>query len=687
MSRQALFTVALLALAGLSAHAQDLLPVATDPIAAQSGESNGDSVRLTLNGYFAIEGVTADDELFRFETTYGKLDVMMLPEHAPNHVKNFRNYADRLQLYDETIIHRTAVFEADLGTAVVQGGGHTAEVPAGDVELQGNVALEYSHPNSRGTLAAARTDDPNSAASQWYFNTNDNSESLGPRTEGDAQSLGFTVFGMTLGNGIDVMEAIGLLPTYSLSNFIPSAPLRDYTDGEDVVYENYVVVSKVRGLPLYPTANGQDAALQFSASSSDSTIVSTFIEGNVVRLDPRNAGTATITVTATDVRGDSASQTFTFTTTGVVVTTQPAAADVAAGSNATFTVAATADGPITYQWYRYRSGDSAPTVVNGAVGPTLNLSNVQAGDMGFYFVRMTAGSATADSAAAALTLTGSGSALVNLSTRGWVPANTALTPGFVLRGPDGDKELILRAAGPALADFGISAAMADPTMSVIPQGGSTPTFTNDNWGDSSNAAELASKSATIGAFPLADGSKDAAVLATTTLPNAQGNKGFTVQITSTDGSAGITLAELYDTEALGAPIQLTNVSALGFSGVGDNVLVPGFVISGGSGLTVLVRVAGPAIAADPYNVQGTMADPTLEVVPANQSFGAAANDNWGGTAELKAAFTSTGAFPFPDDASKDAAVLVRLPPGAYTVLTTGVGDTTGNVLVEVYEVQ
>jgi len=84
------------------------------------------------------------------------------------------------------------------------------------------------------------------------------------------------------------------------------------------------------------------------------------------------------------------------------------------------------------------------------------------------------------------------------------------------------------------------------------------------------------------------------------------------------------------------------------------------------------------------NVAGALADPQFRVVPLNQNFTVASNDNWGGTAALQAAFAQTYAFALPTD-SLDAAAVVRLPPGGYTVQATGVGNTTGNVLVEVYD--
>jgi hypothetical protein len=171
-------------------------------------------------------------------------------------------------------------------------------------------------------------------------------------------------------------------------------------------------------------------------------------------------------------------------------------------------------------------------------------------------------------------------------------------------------------------------------------------------------------------------------LNTVSLPNAAGSKGFTVQITSASDTAGIALAEVYDPGGTGGSAQLTNISARGFSGVGAEVLAPGFVIEGDGAKTMLIRVVGPTLGG--FWVPGTMIDPRLEVIPGGQTFTIARNDNWGGTAALKAAFQTTGAFAFAEDASLDAAVVVRLPPGAYTVRPTGANNGTGVILVEAY---
>jgi hypothetical protein len=79
-----------------------------------------------------------------------------------------------------------------------------------------------------------------------------------------------------------------------------------------------------------------------------------------------------------------------------------------------------------------------------------------------------------------------------------------------------------------------------------------------------------------------------------------------------------------------------------------------------------------------------LTDPQLSLVPLGGSTAIAASDNWGGTATLQAAFSQAGAFNL-SATSSDAAVLVRLPPGAYTVVVSGVANATGTALVEVYD--
>jgi mRNA-degrading endonuclease toxin of MazEF toxin-antitoxin module len=85
-------------------------------------------------------------------------------------------------------------------------------------------------------------------------------------------------------------------------------------------------------------------------------------------------------------------------------------------------------------------------------------------------------------------------------------------------------------------------------------------------------------------------------------------------------------------------------------------------------------------------VAGAIADPQFELIPSGGATASAANNDWGGTAALASAFTAVGAFPLPSN-SRDAAALVTLSPGAYTVRTTGVANVGGESVVEIYDTE
>jgi hypothetical protein len=159
--------------------------------------------------------------------------------------------------------------------------------------------------------------------------------------------------------------------------------------------------------------------------------------------------------------------------------------------------------------------------------------------------------------------------------------------------------------------------------------------------------------------------------------------GYSVRITASGaGTSGVALAEVYDADSSASTVRLGNVSTLGFVGTAENALTPGFVISGTAPKRLLIRAVGPGLAT--FGLGSLLADPEFSVFPASSSVAVATSNDWGGNAELRAAFTGAGAFALADT-SRDAAVLVTLPPGGYTVVTSGVGNTTGTALVEIYD--
>lgn len=357
----------------------------------------------------------------------------------------------------------------------------------------------------------------------------------------------------------------------------------------------------------------------------------------------------------------------------LALTLPPVATHAAAGSTATLAVGASGPG-LSYQWKK------DGVVLPDAVAATLEIARARPdAHMGAYSVVVSSGGSAIETPGTLLTVANPADPgrIVNVATRGFVPPGEALTPGFVLRG-SGRKQFLIRGVGPTLLRFGLGGFLNDPRLELAPLGGA-PLLAADDW--SGAGGGLAAAAAFVGAFPLEPLSRDAAALAT--LATLGPSAAYTVRVAGAAATeSGLALAEVYDTNPADSRIQLANVSTRGFVGTGANALVPGFVIGGGGPLHLLIRAVGPGLG--PFGVAALLADPQLAVIPQGRDTPVAANDNWGGTAPLVAAFAAAGAFPLAAD-SRDAALLVRLPPGAYTVTVSGVGSTTGHALVEIYD--
>jgi hypothetical protein len=262
--------------------------------------------------------------------------------------------------------------------------------------------------------------------------------------------------------------------------------------------------------------------------------------------------------------------------------------------------------------------------------------------------------------------------LSNLSVRSTITgSNSTLIAGFVVAGST-TKSLLVRGVGPTLGSLGVTGALADPTLSLF--AGSTATSSNDDWNTGADSGQIATTSVQLGAFALANGSRDAAILP------SLGAGAYTAQITGKGTATGIALVELYDAGANEA--RLVNVSARTMVGTGADVLIAGFVITGNAPKKLLLRAVGPGLAR--FGVTGVLADPQLELFQGNTRL--QQNDNWGGAAALNSTFDQVGAFGLEAN-SRDAAILVTLPPGSYSVVVSGVNNSTGVALIEVYEIQ
>ncbi len=386
----------------------------------------------------------------------------------------------------------------------------------------------------------------------------------------------------------------------------------------------------------------------------------------------------------------------------------------AGGAGLQISVDALANGTATYQWQMQYAGDAgsgAEGTVNralaassvfvdvpGATSATLSIPVPQRFHNGLYRVVITANglSVTSDAVAVGVApaITSPDARLANLSTRALVQTgDNVLIPGFVIAGTQ-TKQLLIRAVGPTLDDPPISfggGTLPDPRMTLKRHNFTTNAdevvAANDNWSTNANAAEIATRASDLGAFALTQ-DHDAALL----LDLAPGQ--YTVIADDAANQTGIAIVELYDGDPDGTGSRLVNISNRGFVGTGANVMIPGFVVSHEGPKTFLIRAVGPRLAAEPYNVTDTMADPKLVVYKKDLSNDSdheiLSQDNWSDNPE--AAYTAqtaeqVSAFSLADG-SKDAAFVVTLPPGVYTVIGSSAdGVGTGVVLVEVYVVE
>lgn len=356
----------------------------------------------------------------------------------------------------------------------------------------------------------------------------------------------------------------------------------------------------------------------------------------------------------------------------------PASTTVAPGANATVSVQATGSGPLRYQWRR--NG----VALVGATAASLALNAASAANAGDYTVIVTDsnGPLTSRMARVAVETPQPGN-LINMSVRAAARAGgTPLIVGAVAVG--GPKQLLIRGAGPALAGFGVAGTMPDPRLELhaTVNGADTIVASNDNWAAATGGvAALRAAFTAVGAFDFTNNaSLDAALLATIDGPR-------TIHVVDTAGRAGVALIEVYDAQPGAGTARLANFSARNFAGTGENALIAGFVVSGNVPKRLLIRGVGPRLTS--LGVTGALADPRVELFLAEggRSTLFAGNDNWaeGGAAPVRAAFAAVAAFDLPDATSRDAALVVTAPAGAYTAQVSGVAGGTGEALVEIYE--
>lgn len=165
--------------------------------------------------FMSVTGIAqAANPQVKIETTQGDFTVELYPEKAPKTVENFLQYV-REGFYKDTIFHRV------IQGFMIQGGGISKDLKEKKTRAKVGSEANNGLKNQLGTIAMARTADPDSATAQFFINLNDNRfldfKGLTPN------EYGYTVFGKVV-DDLDTVVKIGAQPTGANAMFPSDAP-------------------------------------------------------------------------------------------------------------------------------------------------------------------------------------------------------------------------------------------------------------------------------------------------------------------------------------------------------------------------------------------------------------------------------------------------------------------------------
>lgn len=184
----------------------------------------------------AISCLSVHATTVELQTSEGNIHINLFDEDTPQTVANFLSYVEDGS-YTNTIFHRS------IAGFIVQSGGFTIDgTEISSVSKKPSVNNEPVFSNVSGTIAMAKIgDSPNSATSEWFFNSANNSANL------DVQNSGFTVFGQIITEGDDGAETVATLTRIENISTCGELPLVDFDCNSDATpsVENYITINQV----------------------------------------------------------------------------------------------------------------------------------------------------------------------------------------------------------------------------------------------------------------------------------------------------------------------------------------------------------------------------------------------------------------------------------------------------------
>jgi len=336
------------------------------------------------------------------------------------------------------------------------------------------------------------------------------------------------------------------------------------------------------------------------------------------------------------------------------------------GGEAILDARAVSNSSVSYQWYF--NGD----LLDGETGSVLSISPADTEHEGTYHVVATSagGSTTSESSEILVT----DKRLYNIATRARVGTGAnVLIAGFVVIGPD-PKQILVRGIGPSLVDNGIEDPLLEPRLEIY-NAASELIYSNEGWRENDDPDAILDASQRVGAGGSNLRDNDAALL----VELEQGP--YTAIVRGQNNTTGVALVEAFEIEENFT--RMINLSSRAMVGTGADVVIPGFVVKGDLPSRVLIRAVGPSL--EKQGIAGFLTNPQIRVYDITGS-PIASNDGWQNLWDpsvITEASQLVGAFPL-DEAREDAALIMDLEPGLYTVVTTGENGTTGVALVELY---
>jgi photosystem II stability/assembly factor-like uncharacterized protein len=264
--------------------------------------------------------------------------------------------------------------------------------------------------------------------------------------------------------------------------------------------------------------------------------------------------------------------------------------------------------------------------------------------------------------------------VANVSTR--LPVRTgdnALIEGFIVQGPAGSsKKILVRVIGPSLVPFGITDALANPTLDIF-DANNAKIASNDDWRTTQAGGIITGdQSGEINGSGLAPTNEMESAIIANLAPGS-----YTAVVRGAGNSEGTAVVDAFDLSA-GSAARLANIATRGLIQPGDKLMIAGFIIQSGS-VKVVVSALGPSLAA--FGITNALPDTTLQLRDQNGNI-VRQNDDW--MIDQKAELQATGLQPTND---LEAALVETLAPGSYTAQVRGKPEATGTGVVQVFFLQ